>query len=446
MSLFANLFQNASETSSKLFSDSNTYRVGKAVHGSPHRITAAPSKRKEQHEGSSAVPERNPQASSAHTRDGPSCRATQPPRQNSPQIQPRNQTEIHVSEGEAGLDMYTARDAEGRKLAEDPNTHLKRSSNSEKHNEVEDPAATKRTVFVGNVPADTKKSSLKALFSKYGTIETVRLRSLPIDNESRMPRTQQIKAGKVNASGMSANAFIRFHSREDANAACAANMSIFQHHHLRVDIAAPRSADTPATAHYPPARSVFIGNLALDIQEDELIDVFGTGDEETHLRNSVEAVRVVRDGKTRIGKGIAYILFTSKVAALAALQLNGTECKGRKMRVNRVQKFHTAGSAQARAAKHSKKRPAPRRIDKKSDEFLGQKHSKAGVKKKKSTDAATAKTRALAMSKKGNARAVKRPAVAARKAKALLAAGKAPPPSAVAALKKKQKKEPQALK
>lgn len=59
---------------------------------------------------------------------------------------------------------------------------------------------------------------------------------------------------------------------------------------------------------------------------------------------------------------------------------------------------------------------------------------------------ATAQTSGVGTAKKaqkGGSRIVKRPAVAARKAKALLAAGKVPPASALAALKKKQKQKPQ---
>lgn len=86
------------------------------------------------------------------------------------------------------------------------------------------------------------------------------------------------------------------------------------------------------------------------------------------LEDSVEAVRVVRDSKTRIGKGIAYVLFKSKVSALAALQLNGSECKGRQMRVSRVEKSPAKMSSKG-TVKGSKKVKAGSRYekDKKSD-------------------------------------------------------------------------------
>lgn len=97
-----------------------------------------------------------------------------------------------------------------------------------------------------------------------------------------------------------------------------------------------------------------------DLQEEELISVFNKGDQAMQLQDSVEAVRVVRDSKTRIGKGIAYVLFKSRVAALAALQLNGSECKGRQMRVGRVDNSHAKVSAKGGPQGSKKARGMPR--------------------------------------------------------------------------------------
>jgi nucleolar protein 12 len=45
------------------------------------------------------------------------------------------------------------------------------------------------------------------------------------------------------------------------------------------------------------------------VSEEELIRAFSSGDAQPELAGAVEAVRVVRDPKTNIGKGIAYVLF-----------------------------------------------------------------------------------------------------------------------------------------
>jgi nucleolar protein 12 len=60
---------------------------------------------------------------------------------------------------------------------------------------------------------------------------------------------------------------------------------------------------------------------------------------------ALEAVRVVRDPVTNMGRGIAFVLFTTKSAARAALALDGRELVGRPMRVTRVSKTAAEGSS-----------------------------------------------------------------------------------------------------
>ena len=49
------------------------------------------------------------------------------------------------------------------------------------------------------------------------------------------------------------------------------------------------------------------------------------------LADSVEAVRLIRDRETNKGKGIGFVLFKTKEAARAALNLNGATIKGREV-------------------------------------------------------------------------------------------------------------------
>lgn len=61
----------------------------------------------------------------------------------------------------------------------------------------------------------------------------------------------------------------------------------------------------------------------------------------------VEAVRVVRDPNTNMGIGVAYVLFKTKAAARAALELHGTALNKRLMRISRVNKQPAAGKPAA---------------------------------------------------------------------------------------------------
>ncbi|EFN51527.1 hypothetical protein CHLNCDRAFT_140240 [Chlorella variabilis] len=58
-----------------------------------------------------------------------------------------------------------------------------------------------RTVFVGNLPAHVKRKSLAQLFAGCGRVESVRLRSLPLqrDPTSKIPRRGAIASGAIDA-------------------------------------------------------------------------------------------------------------------------------------------------------------------------------------------------------------------------------------------------------
>jgi nucleolar protein 12 len=49
--------------------------------------------------------------------------------------------------------------------------------------------------------------------------------------------------------------------------------------------------------------------MCLQVSEEELIRAFSCAEGQPELAGAVEAVRVVRDPKTNLGKGIAYLLF-----------------------------------------------------------------------------------------------------------------------------------------
>ena len=84
--------------------------------------------------------------------------------------------------------------------------------------------------------------------------------------------------------------------------------------HIRVDKAvgvrdaAGSGTGSKATGvEYARARSVFVGNLHFDVQDEELIQVFSDASVDPQLEGAVTAVRVVRDRATNVGKGVAYV-------------------------------------------------------------------------------------------------------------------------------------------
>lgn len=72
---------------------------------------------------------------------------------------------------------------------------------------------------------------------------------------------------------------------------------------------------------------LFVGNLPFNCNENDLQDVFEQFGE-------IEEIRVITDRDTGRSRGFAFVTFTEKEAADAALAMNGKDLNGRDMRVN----------------------------------------------------------------------------------------------------------------
>jgi RNA recognition motif-containing protein len=89
-----------------------------------------------------------------------------------------------------------------------------KTGDSEAASEVSGEASEQREVFVGNLPLSTKKPDLEKLFRKFGTVESVRFRSLPVagtavdeaGNDKLMKKVCAIK-GKFSDAKDSSNAY-----------------------------------------------------------------------------------------------------------------------------------------------------------------------------------------------------------------------------------------------
>ena len=122
----------------------------------------------------------------------------------------------------------------------------------------------------------------------------------------------------------SVNAYLVMETEEGAIKCLAENSGLFEGKHIRVDLAAKdRKNDTK--------KSVFIGNLPFNISEEKVWEFFGTCGQVTN-------VRLVRDRKTNLGKGFGYVTFADKSSIELALQLVGSECAGRQIRISKCTK------------------------------------------------------------------------------------------------------------
>eukprot|EP01098_Paradermamoeba_levis_P009047 TRINITY_DN3748_c1_g1_i1.p1 TRINITY_DN3748_c1_g1~~TRINITY_DN3748_c1_g1_i1.p1 ORF type:complete len:454 (+),score=158.77 TRINITY_DN3748_c1_g1_i1:41-1363(+) len=183
----------------------------------------------------------------------------------------------------------------------------------------------KRTIFVGNVEVNTKKKELITLFSKYGTVESVRFRSIAFTTPS-LSRKISYKIQAFHPERKTCNAYVVFEKVEQAVAALKENGILFHTFHLRVDLA---SGAEGVAKHNK--NTVFVGNLPLDIHEEEIREYFA-------FCGEIENVRVVRDPTTNLGKGIGYVTFQERDSVVAALGLHESKLKGRSIRVFPAQK------------------------------------------------------------------------------------------------------------
>ncbi|XP_006016404.1 RNA-binding protein 34 [Alligator sinensis] len=179
----------------------------------------------------------------------------------------------------------------------------------------------KRTVFVGNLPIHCTTQMLTSVFKEYGQIESVRFRSLVPAEDTLSKKLAAIKR-KLHPNMKYVNAYVVFKEECAANKALTKNgTQIAEGFHMRVDLAS-------AANSHDNKRSIFLGNLSYDLEDDAVREHFSEC-------GNVVAVRIVRDRNTGIGKGFGYVLFENTDAVHLALKLNNSELKGRKLRVKR---------------------------------------------------------------------------------------------------------------
>jgi len=178
-----------------------------------------------------------------------------------------------------------------------------------------------RTLFLGNLPTNTKKKDLRALCATYGKIESIRFRSVPVASP-KLPKKVALITKQFSEKLDDLHAYVVFVTAAEATAAQALNGHVFRERHIRADVAANQHKKLDNDC------SVFVGNLAYDVTDEALWSHFADCGE-------VKAVRVVRDPQYRIGKGFGYVMFDTPLAVNRALKLDTKKMDGRPLRVSR---------------------------------------------------------------------------------------------------------------
>lgn len=190
-----------------------------------------------------------------------------------------------------------------------------------------------RTIFLANVSTEamTSKSAKKTLMAHLSSaldteetpppkLESIRFRSVAFSTGSMPKRAAYITRSLMNETTKSANAYAVFSTQTAARrVASKLNGTEVLGRHIRVD----------SVAHPSPTdhrRCVFVGNLGF-IDDETVVSINPDGEKVEKKRTKtpadaeeglwrtfgkvgkVENVRVVRDAKTRVGKGFAYVQF-----------------------------------------------------------------------------------------------------------------------------------------
>ncbi|XP_021832540.1 RNA-binding protein 34 [Prunus avium] len=294
-----------------------------------------------------------------------------------------------------------------------------------------------RTVFVGNLPLKVKKKVLIKEFSKFGEVESVRIRSVPI-LDTKKPRKGAILTNQIHDKADSVNGYIVFRTEESAQASLSHNMAVVEGHHIRVDRACPprKKLKGESAAVYDHTRTVFVGNLPFDVKDEEVYQLFcGIN----NMESKVEAIRIIRDPNYGIGKGIAYVLFRTREAANLVVKKRNLKLGDRELRLSHAKPDSTPSKRKNPSSGSKANSPAKklavgsRTLDfnkvgsKATKSYQGLRAGKPGVQKKfhsKSSRQDTFESRSQS-GVKPKERKDKRPSVAARKAKASFKGGPA---------------------
>ncbi|XP_061361167.1 nucleolar protein 12-like [Gastrolobium bilobum] len=280
-----------------------------------------------------------------------------------------------------------------------------------------------RTILVGNLPLKLKKKTLLKEFKKFGEVESLVTRSVPIQ-DTKKPRKGAIHSKKINDSADSVHAYIVFKTEESAQASLSHNMTVVEGNHIRVDRACPprKKHKVKIASLYDNKRTVFVGNLPFDVKDEELYQLFcGI----SNLESSIEAVRVIRDPHLNVGKGIAYVLFKTREAANFAVKKRSLKLRDRKLKICHARICRA--KADATPSKRPNPSPAPSTPAKKLA-VASRSPSNSNNKSNKKTNASYQGLRATKSDinkkvhgrEKRKERMTKRAAVAAKKAKAKL--------------------------
>ncbi|CDZ98778.1 Nuclear localization sequence binding protein [Phaffia rhodozyma] len=176
-----------------------------------------------------------------------------------------------------------------------------------------------QTLWIGNLSWKLDNAGLEAYFKPHGNVVSVRLQT---DRET----------GRSRGIG-----YVEFTDQESAQKVydlAKKEAFVIDGRDVKVDFATQRGANPDSRAKAfgdkisDPSATLWVGNLAFSMGEDDLWEAFGE-------HGAVTNIRMPTDRDTGAAKGFAYVQFGSEKDATAALQaINGKDLQGRRCRID----------------------------------------------------------------------------------------------------------------
>ncbi|UXI17553.1 hypothetical protein NH340_JMT03496 [Sarcoptes scabiei] len=233
----------------------------------------------------------------------------------------------------------------------------------------------KRTLFIGNLPANFPMKKLKQTLQQYGKVISIRIRCIAPAKITLSKKTALL-SNQINPNKKNVNAYVVFKDEDSVAKALELNGQKFENNIIQVD-----TIENDRT--YDHSKSLFLGNLSFKANEEELREFFNDC-------GPIQSIRIVRDSQTGIGKGFGYVNFKSNDSLVLALEKNGNLFKNREIRIKayNYQKDSDKNIAAKKETTKMKKKTI-KKVAKSSNEipggdFQGEKSSKKLTKKKKS--------------------------------------------------------------
>ena len=233
--------------------------------------------------------------------------------------------------GDSNVSEFASRLLLGEKVEivdpiEEKKKAIREAQQKPKLTEEEQQERLSRTLFLGNVPGDLPKRKLQSICEEFGEVETIRYRGLAFNDSIKVPK--KIAAiRKEYDQNQSVVAYVLYKTVEERNKAIEGlNRREVDGAFLRAD-AASEPHKKREISEEVQNRTVFVGQLNKDVNEEQLRKIFSSAGE-------IDYVYMPKDANHHT-KNIAYITYLDERDVETALKFNGSIINEREIVVQR---------------------------------------------------------------------------------------------------------------